>query len=473
MSIGGVVLRGDILGMERLGRREIPIPLMDRHPLAAIVLAVGVCALSTPALAQQGCDPLPPPAGSTIDVHPADAGVLRNLVASASSGTTILLHDGTYDLACGDSGCRLQFSTPGVTLRSVSGNRNAVILDGAYNTNELISIYASGITIADLTVARAYDHPIHISGPPGSPISGILLHNLRVVDPGQQAIKSNPNVDGWVDHTTVQCCAIELTDVGRGHIRDGCYTGGIDVHKAQGWVVRRNYVSGFWCDDGLSEHGIHFWQGCRDTIVEENLIVDCARGIGFGLGSSGDGRTYPDDPYPGVGYMGHIDGVIRNNFVAAGSAGLFASPDGFDTGIGLEQAYGAVVVHNSVASTQAPLSSSIEWRFVNSVIDLANNLSSHIQLARDGAQATAGGNISDAPQSWFQNIAAGDLHLTAQAAPAVDTGAVLAPGLADTDFDGEPRDALPDVGGDELTPGAIFSDGFDSGDTSAWSGIFP
>jgi len=428
-----------------------------------------LCLWHGPAYAQQGCDPLPPPApGTTIEVGPSQAGSLRGIVAGAASGTTILLADGDYDLSCGDSGCRLVFSTPGVTLRSASGSRAAVVLDGAYGTNELVSIYASNVTIADLTLRRAYDHPIHISGSTGNPISGILIHNVRIVDPAQQAVKVNPVDDGYVDDSTIQCAAIELTDVGRTHIRDGCYTGGIDVHQAQGWLVRRNRITGFWCDDGLSEHGIHFWKGCRDTIVEENLVLDCARGIGFGLGPGGTTRPYADDPYPAVGFKGHIDGIIRNNFVAAASSGVFASPDGFDTGIGLEQAYAAQVVHNSVASTQAPLSSSIEWRFANSVVEVHNNLVTSILLPRDGASATTSGNLASVATTYLTDIATGDLHLTPSAAAAVDAGATLAAGLADQDFDGDPRDLEPDVGADELPPPEIFADGFESGDTTAW-----
>jgi hypothetical protein len=39
-----------------------------------------------------------------------------------------------------------------------------VVLDAGYVTGELISIQASGTTIADLTVQKAYYHPIHITG---------------------------------------------------------------------------------------------------------------------------------------------------------------------------------------------------------------------------------------------------------------------------------------------------------------------
>ncbi|MCP4661155.1 MAG: hypothetical protein GY856_37610 [bacterium] len=414
-----------------------------------LIAAFGAAGADT----QPACDPLPPPSGAVIEVTPGQAGALAGIVAGAAGGTTILLADGTYDLSGGDSASRLAFSTPDVTLRSASGNRGAVVLDAAYETNELISIYASRVTIADLTLKRAFDHPIHISGPAGQPISGVVVHNVHIVDPGQQAIKVNPVDDGYVDQGTVECSRIELTDAGRRRIRDQCYTGGIDVHQARGWVVRRNRIEGFWCNDGLSEHGIHFWRGCRDTLVEDNVIVDCARGIGFGLGAGGGGRTYPDDPYPGVGYLGHVDGIIRNNFIAAADARLFASANGFDTGIGLEQARGTQVVHNTVASLQTPFSSSIEWRFDHTLVEVSNNLVSHNLLPRQDAQATLAGNIEDAPLAWWVDVASGDLHLTSAEVGAVDAGTPLAAGLADTDIDGELRGARPDVGADEYGRG--------------------
>ncbi len=184
--------------------------------------------------------------------------------------------------------------------------------------------------------------------------------------------------------------------------------------------------------------------------------------------AGGTARTYPDDPYPGVGFVGHVDGVIRNNFVAAADSRLFDSPDGFDTGIGLEQAHGAVVAHNTVASTETPLSSSIEWRFSNTLAAVANNLVSASLLARDGGVASLSGNLDWSPLAWLADVATGDLHLSAAASSAVDAGTSLAAGVADDDIDGEARVGPRDVGADENVP-RIFSDGFESGDLSAWS----
>ena len=406
-----------------------------------------------------------------IEIQPSQADQLRSIAGAASSGTTLLLHDGYYDLSGGDSSHRLSFNTPSVTLRSASGDRDAVTLDGAYVTNEVVSIHASNVVIADLTLTRAYDHPIHISGPSGRPITGVTIHNVRITDPGQQAIKINPAQEGYADYGTIECSLIELTDAGRPNVRS-CYTGGIDAHQARGWLIRRNRIDGFWCPEGLSEHGVHFWSSSRDTVVEENVIVDCARGIGFGLGSTGASRDYPDNPYPGVDYVGHYDGVVRNNFVAAADSRLFQSEYGFDTAIALEQAHGAGIYHNTVASTQTPRSSSIEWRFPNTLAEIANNLVSHNFQVRDGASATLATNIAGAPLTWFVDPTVGDLHLTTSVLGPIDGGTSLPNGIADGDIDLETRDSLPDAGADEITT-TLFRDGFELGNTDAWTQAAP
>jgi hypothetical protein len=337
----------------------------------------------------------------------------------------------------------------------VTGDRDAVVLDGGYVTGELVSIQASDTTIADITLSRAYNHPIHASGL-STPISNILIHNVHIIDPGEQAVKVNAVGAGTVDTSTLECSHLELTDTGRPFIRNNCYTGGLDAHLATGWLVRRNLIEGFWCDDGLSEHGIHMWRQCVDTVVEENLIVDCARGIGFGLGSGVDG---------------HTGGIIRNNFVAAGDPALFASSSGFDSGIGLWGADDAEVYHNTVASTQDPRASSIEWRYISTSVTLANNLVTD-QIWDRGGTAYLSTNTEYAPLSLFADVAAGDLHLVDPNSSPVGAGTVLAPGLAETDFDLQIRDAAPDIGGDEFVL-PLFADGFESGDLSQWSASHP
>jgi uncharacterized repeat protein (TIGR01451 family) len=398
------------------------------------------------------CDPLPSPAGNVVHVYPSQAGQLGAIVEAAVSGDTILLHDGTYDLR----GDYLWFGTPGVAMRSASGNREAVVIDGGYETAEIVNVHASNVTVADLTLKRAQDHPIHVVPPDDADIEGTLIYNVHIVDPGQQAIKINQNqaMTHFADRGEVACSHIELTDAGRQFVwqhNGSCYTGGVDGHRAWGWVVRDNVIQGFWCEEDLAEHAVHFWTGSRDTLVERNVLTDNARGVGFGLAESGDGRTYADDPCPDASYVGHYDGIVRNNFVFAARAELFSSEYGFDCGICLAQACSTQVVHNTVASTRPPFSS-IEWRFSATNARIANNLVTHNLQERDGASATLAGNLTDAPLSLFVDGSGGDLHLSQDASSAIDRGVPLAAGLCDDDIDGHPRPsgAGRDIGADEV-----------------------
>lgn len=239
-----------------------------------------------------------------------------------------------------------------------------------------------------------------------------------------------------------------LTDPGRTHVQD-CYTGGIDAHSAWGWVVRDNYFEGFWCDAGLSEHAVHFWVTGRDTVVEGNTIVDCARGVGFGLGQNGNGnqRMYVDDPCPEADYLGHVDGEIRNNMIFAARPELFASESGVDSGIALEQACGTRAHHNTIWFAEQPFVA-IEYRWANTSATIVNNLVSHNIVERDEAQASLAGNLEGQGGEHFQDAGAGELHLVDGSA-AIDAGDPITLEWVTTDFDGELRDAMPDVGADE------------------------
>jgi hypothetical protein len=392
------------------------------------------------------CPALPPPTGNIVNV--STVAQLENAVNVATSGTTILVADGTYNL----DGVYLRFQVSNVTLRSATGNREAVILDGNYVTTEIVQIVASNVIIANLTLREAYDHPVHVMSGDSMHTTNTLIYNVHIVDPGQQAIKINPAAAGYyTDDGVIACSRIELTDAGRPYIRDDCYTGGVDAHQSRGWIIRDNIIEGFWCSSGLSEHGIHMWRGCRDTTIERNTLRNNARGIGLGLVTSDGGRTYPDAPCPtAVGYVDDYGGVIRNNFVSASDADLFASEYGFDCGICLWNSCNARALHNTVYTLDPNHTfSSIEWRFSNTRADIINNLVNHTMRERDGAIGTQSGNLTNAQASWFVNATLGDLHLKSAATSAINR--VTAPTGVTDDYDGDPRPIGPasDVGADE------------------------
>jgi len=256
------------------------------------------------------CQPLPPSSGPKITVGPGQASELPGIVASAESGTTILLSDGLYVITT-----YLRFDKANVTLRSLSGNREAVVLDGQYQ-GYLIQIAVSGITIADITIKRARYHLVHVVG------NGhhAILHNLHLIDASQQFIKINPSGGNYCDSGIVSCSHFELTDTGRENVdpvSGGCYTGGVDGLMTYGWHIRDNLFENIYCTNGgLPTHMVLFWRSCREPLVERNTIINCARGIGFGLGSEGGFRPYPQHPTHGVPRpVGNIGCIIPNNML--------------------------------------------------------------------------------------------------------------------------------------------------------------
>jgi hypothetical protein len=390
------------------------------------------------------CRPLPAPAGPTIRVGPAQADRLPAIVSGAPARSTILLANGTYRLPS-----TLNVSTPGVTIRSLSGRPEAVVIDGRYATGDLVAVAANDVRIAEVTLTRASYHLVHVVPPNAGPtIRRVRLHRLRLVDGAEQFVKINPNAarTAFVDAGRVECSSFRLTDRGRAHVPSNflpCYTGGIDAHGARGWIVRLNRFEHIRCGPGkgLAEHAVHFWTGSRDTLVERNTIVDCARGIGFGLGDKTDwARRYPDAA--GAGYVGHYGGIIRNNVVVATRPGM-------DTGIGLEQAQAARVYHNTVyAGPRASgYFSSLDYRFPNTTADIRNNLVTRI-TARDGATGRLARNVQSVPTGWFRNPTRLDFHLSRAAVGAIDRGVALR--AAGLDIDGRPHSVgRPDLGADE------------------------
>lgn len=343
---------------------------------------------------------------------------------------TILIADGSYQLA----GQYLRIAVSDVTVRSQSGKRSNVILDGNYQTTEIFQIVASNVSIADLTLKRAQDHPIHVMGGSTDNVENTLISNVHIIDPGEQAIKINPS-SGYAAHFgIIEKSLIELTPSGRTFVENDtgnghpCYTGGVDGHGAQGWTIQDNEIRGFWCSTGLSEHGVHFWSDSVDTVVQRNLIVDCDRGVGFGLGSSG-----------------HSGGIIRNNMISHGE-----SHGHSDVGISLESATGAEVYNNTIFHEHT-YPNGIEYRFdASRDLTIINNLTNRAISSRDGGSTVLfSNNNTDAVAAWFVDTATGDLHLRGKQSGVTDSARTF-PGLND-DFDKQsrPQGTGLDIGADE------------------------
>ncbi len=366
------------------------------------------------------CSPLDAPTGDTVTVSTVDELVNAVNNANSSGGNiTVLIKNGTYYL-----NSSLYITSPDVTFRSVSGNRDDVIISGNGmdgSVPHVFGISASGVTVADLTLGWVYYHGIQVHGENNA--DDILVHNVRFVNTNEQMLKvsASPSSDVSSDRGTVRCSLFEYT----AEIGPQFYIGGIDCHKGIGWNVHDNVFKHIRSPESrLAEHAIHFWSNARDTIVERNTIMNCDRGIGFGLGSSG-----------------HIGGIIRNNMVQTTR----------DVGIGLETASNVKVYNNTVNSTG--YSGSIEYRFSGTTgCEIANNLTSGLVQLRNGGSAQLSSNYENAEDSFFidpDNIHNVNLHLSGEIAQIVDKADLVSGMINDIDCESRESDTGPDIGADE------------------------
>jgi hypothetical protein len=370
------------------------------------------------------CGWSPPEGVASVTLKPGDD--LWEALHRAGPGTTVLLEDGTYGLQGA-----LQIVARNVVVRGKSGDRSKVVLRGdsmgEQKVRIAISIEAPKVTLADLTISRVGWHGVQVRRDLGA--SGMVLHNVRILDTGQQLVKGSVSDNGrTADNGLVACSSFEYSD----HASSD-YTNGVDIHRGKGWVVRDNVflrIRGPREAEGKAGPAVLFWNGSRDTIVERNLVVDCYRGIALGLVERGQG-------------LDHEGGVIRNNVVC--NLNPWA-----DEAIEASASGDLRIEHNTVL-VEGRVPWSIGLRFPATSGAVANNLSNRPIHLRDGARAELKANVTDARRDWFVDPARGNLRLVRGSVAAIDAG-VLIPEVRQ-DFDRGPRVAgkAPDAGAFEFT----------------------
>jgi hypothetical protein len=369
--------------------------------------------------------------------------------ANLGGDKNILLADGTYIL-----NDMLLITANDITIRSLSGKRKTVTIKGKGmygGVSHIFNVSGSRFTARDMTLGWVANHAIQIRGEQNA--DDPLLSNLHITDTYEQMIKisyqhSDPasSDNGILENSLLEYSA---------GIGPQYYIGGIDGHQAKGWTVRHNIFKDISSPAGdIAEHAVHFWSDSEGTLVEGNVIIDCDRGIGFGLGD-----------------RGHSGGVIRNNMIVHTKDGNpFA-----DVGIGLENASIVQVYNNSVYFTHS-YPNAIEFRFPGTTGgSIENNLCNRNITQRDGGSASVYGNITDAQSYWFIGVAAGNLHLRYPVTEVVDKGKPVSELGEDIDGDHRPIGKEIDIGADEYCHFCRFPilhrcdySGYGKSDISVW-----
>ena len=355
----------------------------------------------------------------------------------AQVATTLLLEDGTYILDVP----ALEIQCPGLIIRSASGSRDGVIIRGPDEgpnaaVFNVFLVSANDVVIADITLGYCRHHGIQVRGEPPYHIAGLRVHNCRILNCNEQFIKGSSSESDPLGATDgcIEQCQFEFT---RGWAYQA-YTGGIDIHKGVNWVVRDNVFRNLRVPEGqggIAEHAIHFWKRCstrpQNLTVERNWIVNCDRGIGFGL-SNADG-----------GFQGGSS-IIRNNMIFNDGSGPHT-----DVGIGLEYASGVHVDNNTVVVQKywAP----VEYRFAGSSnLVFRNNLvNGRIQRRDDAPLAAQSHNLEHVEPGWFRDFAKGDLRLRPNAKAAIDVALALEDFHDDVDAHARPMGGPWAVGASE------------------------
>jgi hypothetical protein len=348
---------------------------------------------------------------------------LQNALSQANlnnGNTTIMLNRGTYQLT--NNLLYISSNMKHLTIRGATGNRDDVIIKGQGmngNVTHIFNVAASDFILADMTIGWVFYHPVQIHGE--SDADNCIIHNVKIIDGNEQFIKiSGSSTEAFTsDGGIIECCHFEFS----AGIGNQYYTGGVDGHHCNNWIIRNNSFKNLRSPDGnLAEHAIHFWSNSKNILVENNFISNCDRGIGFGLG---------DDPT-----RGNFGGIIRNNFVHTSR----------DIGIGIERTPDLKIYNNTVWTDNH--FNSIEYRFNLSInLHIANNLTNKNIASREGGLAKLDKNFTNAVATFFKDPANYNYHLALPVASLIGQGINLTEVI--TDIDCELRGNTNDIGADQ------------------------
>jgi hypothetical protein len=395
---------------------------------------------------------LPAPTGTVINV--STVSQLQSAVANLQSGQTILIAPGTYNLT---GTLYVPQGLSDIAIRGVTGNAADVVIQGdavldvsAPYSGSAIWGPGSGIsgtipfgiwlgnvqrpTIADLTLQEFVYHAIILNAGVQAP----LIHDVVMLDAGEQLLKSNPNGSGGgVNNGVVEYCTIGFSTAAPNN-----YTNGVDLLPGQNWTIRNNLFENILTTNPKTTVGpgtvvgpaVLVWGGSKNCTTVANTFVNCQREISYGLS---DPSSITDD---------NTGGLIANNFIYR------SGTQHGDVGIGVWNSPGTVVADNTVI-LNGDYVNAVEYRFATTTgVVIENNLTDAAITARDGATGTVTNNLTNAQASWFVNESVGNLHLVPTATAAIDHGLALA--SVTTDYDGQtrPSGAAPDIGADEYVP---------------------
>ncbi len=378
--------------------------------------------------------PLPPPQGEVIRVSSVEE--LFEAVKSINPGGTILIADGHYYMPR-----YLGIETDNVTMRSESGQRERVIIDGINSRHgELIGVSrCSGVTIADLTIQNIMWNGFKINS--NTNVQKVTIYNCIIHNIWQRGVKAVGVPEENRESIRPRDCRIQYclfyNDRAKRFSDDpkdtpenfnGNYVGGIDAMYATNWIISDNVFIGIQGRTRSARGAIFIWHDSRDCIIERNIIIDCDVGIALGNSHRGPGTKI------------HCIGfIVRNNFVTRAP----------ESGILADYTNNCKILHNTVHDPHNRLRRLIRLVHDNDGLLVANNLLSGPEMRKESqSQITFKQNLEKELTEYFVDTDSGNLHLRESVNKFAGKTELL-PEVTE-DIDQQPRSQTPEIGADEM-----------------------
>jgi len=320
-----------------------------------------------------------PKLGNEVTVRTVSELVKAIAIANREGGTLISLEPGIYTLKR-----TLDIRADNIILRSSTGRPEDVIIQGTgmskrSKVKNLIRVIGKYFVLSGITLQKSGHHLIQVAGEYDA--DNPVIRDCILLDAYQQMIKVSYDMENEPETSSdfglIENCTFKYT----AGIGPNYYIGGIDAHGANGWLVRGNKFKDIASPSvQVAEHAIHFWNNTHNNIIENNLIEDSDRGIGFGLELKHHNLVYSN-----------LGGEIRNNtIIHTDNNDPFA-----DTGIVIERSPNTIIMDNNIWLGHS-YSRAIEYRFPltkNALIK--RNLTNKSISSRNGGEATLEQNNTD------------------------------------------------------------------------------
>jgi len=405
---------------------------------------------------------------------------LQQAVDAADPGDVITLRQGTY--AGG-----VTIHEPNITVTSYDGEWAKLVapIDDP-DIHQVLRFHytADGGRIANIELEGGFYYAVKLEtnwdwGVPDADRNGaenIVIENSKIHGSGRDAIKVTPGSDD------LHVLNNEIYDTG---LRYSGNAEGIDNVNGDRMIVRGNYIH------DIATNGIYPKGGSIGSVIEGNLITNTGNG-GIQIGYYTDLEWF--DTYQNPELYEAIDTVVRNNIIVntyGAGIGFWASQNSqvhnntlVNVGEGQNAGVFFSFIDHYTSSNDFTTQSNQNPTFVNNIVVQSETSQTQIVHLRNGSVQDGvnfdnniwfdrGGDINFGnrlvdPFQWRADFSEwqadmggansleadplldASLHLTANS-PAIDIAQQIL--ALTTDYDGNIRSGLPDIGADEFAAG--------------------